>query len=426
MKNKIKKCICMLLVVSLLLTGCASNISGTESSSEEMTTAAVIVSEDVADVEEYASPLEPDDYEDEDEDPTPYEYVVDFSSLNNEELWSYIEEDVYLEVAEQLNSEDYFIESIKTRYISQEYIDEMAYNSMSNVFFGYTLEELDKDFSGTRYVFTLGDNGETIVTEMEGYDDSYERMIKNVAIGTGVILVCVTVSVVTGGLGAEAISIVFAGAAKSGTIFALSSATLGGVSKAAIVGLQTGDMDQALKEGAVTASEEFKWGAILGCITGGISEASVVSKFKNVNLKVPLKDAVKIQKESKLPIDIIEQFHSMEEYNVFKEAGLTAKMVNGKTALIRNIDLAIKDSKGRTNLERMKLGLAALDANGKPYELHHIGQEAEGALAILTQAEHDNAVLHGFKEISEINRPEFRKVRQQFWKDMAKILSSSL
>ena len=416
---KVRKCICILLSCVVILNGCASNVPASESSIKESQTTVLVADEKT---EESALPLEPYD----EGDPTPYEYVVDFDSLNNEELWSYIEDDIYLELAEQLNSEDFFIESVKTRYISQEYIEEMAYNSMSNVFFGYSLEDLDKEFSGTRYVFTLGENGETIVTEMEGYDDSYERMIRNVAIGAGVILVCVTVSVLTGGVGAGAISLVFAEAAKTGTICALSSAAIGGVSSAAISGIQTGDMNKALKEGAIGASEGFKWGAIMGCISGGISEASVVSKFKNVDLKIPLKDAVKIQKESKLPVDIIEQFHSMEEYSVFKEAGLKAGMINGKTALIRDIDLNLVDEYGRTNLQRMKAGLAALDTSRKPYELHHIGQEANGALAILTQAEHDNAALHGFKAISEINRPEFNNIRKLFWKEMANVLSKGL
>lgn len=53
-------------------------------------------------------------------------------------------------------------------------------------------------------------------------------MLKNVAIGTGVILVCVTVSAVTAGAGAPAISLIFAASAKTGTIMALSSAGFGG------------------------------------------------------------------------------------------------------------------------------------------------------------------------------------------------------
>lgn len=129
--------------------------------------------------------------------------------------------------------------------------------------------------------------------------------------------------------------------------------------------------------------------------------------------------------ESGYPVDIIKQFHTMDEYKAFKVANLKPVMVNGQTALGRDdIDLNWVDEYGRTNLERMKKGVAPLDANGKSYELHHIGQEADASLAILTQSEHDNIVLHGFKTISEIDRNAFQTQKREFWKTMAKLLES--
>lgn len=56
-------------------------------------------------------------------------------------------------------------------YISKEYLDEVAFNSQSNVYFGYTLAELDEVFQGTRYIFTLGDDGNTTVRELQAIDD---------------------------------------------------------------------------------------------------------------------------------------------------------------------------------------------------------------------------------------------------------------
>lgn len=88
------------------------------------------------------------------------------------------------------------------------------------------------------------------------------------------------------------------------------------------------------------------------------------------------------------------------------------------------IDLTKVDAYGRTNLERMKLGLSALDDAGNSYELHHIGQEADVTLAILTAEEHDNVVLHGFTEISKIDRNAFAVQRNHFWKCMAEILEA--
>ena len=82
------------------------------------------------------------------------------------------------------------------------------------IWFGFTSAELDQQFQGEKYIFTLGNNNETVVTTYDNCeDDTYERVIKNVAIGTGVILVCVTVSVVSGGVGAAPVCAVFAASA---------------------------------------------------------------------------------------------------------------------------------------------------------------------------------------------------------------------
>ena len=205
-----------------------------------------------------------------------------FRGLNDPELLDYLEDSIYGELVADLNSDEYFVENVSAVYISKEYLEEMAYNSKTNIFFGYSLEELDAQFQGTRYVFTLGDNGETVVEPFSPYDDTYDRVIRNVAIGTGVILVCVTVSVVTAGAGAPAISLIFAASAKTGAAMALSGAALGGASSAIITGLQTHDVEQTLKAAALGGSEGFKWGAVSGAIGGGAHEA--------IALKWPIND----------------------------------------------------------------------------------------------------------------------------------------
>lgn len=105
-------------------------------------------------------------------------------------------------------------------------------------------------------------------------DASTEEIIKNVAIGTGVILVCVTVSYFTAGASTPtAVNLIFTAAAKTGTTLALSSATISGVSAGVVRGIETGDMNEALEAAAVSGSEGFKWGAITGVIAGGGSKA---------------------------------------------------------------------------------------------------------------------------------------------------------
>lgn len=350
---------------------------------------------------------------------------VSFTGLNDPELQSYIEENVYQAVLKNIDTNEYFVENVQAVYISQEYIDDLTYNSQSNIFFGYTLADLDMEFEGEKYVFNVDDNGKTKVELFEEYDDTYEQIIKNVAIGTGVILICVTVSVITAGADAPAIAYIFAGAAKSGTGFALSSAAIGGTASSAITYAKTGNVEESLKQGALDASEEFKWGAILGSVTGGVGKACAL---KGVTLNgLSINEAALIQKESKWSPKTIKQIKSLEEYKVYKKAGLIEKEVNGQKALVKNIDLEyvskLSDGSKITNLERMKKGYSPIDAaTGKAYQLHHIGQKSEGTLAILTEAEHQGnaSILNISGKISEIDRTAFNKVRKEFWMSFAK------
>ena len=422
-----KRLISLLLTVALLMSGCSQvqNTDSEESSISQMIQASSVDSNEDSIESTQETNEKVIQIDDPEADPTPYKYEVKFDDLDDGELKRYVEDNIYSGIVATLDSDKYFVENVSAIYISQEYIDELAYNSKANVFFGYTLAELDDAFKGTRYVFTLGDEGETIVTAFEDYDDTYEQVIRNVAIGTGVILVCVTVSVVTGGVGAPAISMIFATAAKTGTAMALSSGTISAIAAGVVTEIQTGDFEQAKKAAALAGSESFKWGAIIGSVAGGASEA-IALKGATLN-GLSMNEAAVIQKESKYPLEVIKQFHSMEEYEVFHAANLKAQMVNGELALVRaDIDLNYVDEFGRTNLQRMMQGLSPLDANGASYELHHIGQKAKGTLAILTKAEHDSAVLHGFTDISEIDRVAFAPIRKKFWKEMANLFAEGV
>ena len=356
-----------------------------------------------------------------------------FSGMNDPNLLRYTEDTIYENLVATLDSDEYFVENVSAVYISQEYIDELAYNSQANIYFGYTLQELAEQFQGKKYIFTLGDDGSTIVTEFEEYDDTYDRALKNVAIGTGVILVCVTVSLVSAGLGAPAVSMIFSVAAQSGTKMALSGGIMGGVAAGIVTGVQTGDMDEALKAAALAGSEGFKWGAISGALAGGASETIALKGATRSGLT--MNEAATIQRESKYPLDVIKQFKSMDQYEICKNAGLYPVTVNGKTSLVRAIDLDYVDDFGRTNLQRMKEGLAAIDPDsGLPYELHHIGQKTDSTLAILTKAEHmqggNNSIWHEFGSASEVhsaaNEALWNRQRQTYWRQLATLLEGGI
>ena len=282
-----KRVLALLLTVVITLTGCAQQVPSTgdtaQNTVEQTTEANIENNSELATKETDEAVVEPDAESKSDEseetasvDTEKTESVPDFTGLNDPELLQYIEDDIYSDLESQFASEDYRIENVTAVYVSKEYLEEVAFNSQSNIFFGYTLDELDEQFQGTRYVFTLGENGETTVQPFEEYDDTYEKVIRNVAIGTGVILICVTVSVVTGGLGAAPVSMIFAASAKTATTMALSTGVISGVAEGVITGIQTKDFDKALKAGALKGSEGFMWGSITGALVGGVSEANAL------------------------------------------------------------------------------------------------------------------------------------------------------
>ena len=87
------------------------------------------------------------------------------------------------------------------------------------------------------------------------------------------------------------------------------------------------------------------------------------------------------------------------------------------------------DSKGRSNVMRMKAGLAPIGKDGKSINLHHIDQTDTGDLIEMTATYHQKnySKLHSNtgQEPSKINRKEFRKFRERYWKNRSNDFSSS-
>ncbi len=428
-----RKLIAVILILSLALCSCVSEKQTVKTDESISTTSLEKGEEDLSLNTENVNAAENDQVEDEEYDPEDYEYVVDFRDLDDKELLRYIKDNVYSSLISDLNNPDYYVEKVDTVFVSKEYLEEVEYNSKSNIFFGYSLEEIGEVFGDTKYVFTLGKTGNTELEPFEEYDDTFDKIIKNVAIGTGVILICVTVSAVTAGAGAPAIAMIFATSAKAGTIAAVSSGTIGGVASGIVTGIQTDDWDKALKEGALAASDGFKWGAITGAvsggITGGIKYAKAMKALKGAELMIPKQEAAAFQMKTGCPLNTLEEIHTIEELEVYKKVGLRAEMINGKSALIKdNIDMKKVDNLGLTNLQRIKKGLAPWDPSGTEYQLHHIGQENDGTLAILTKEEHSKyyGILHGLKTSSEIDRTRFRSIKKKFWKTYAKLYEEGI
>ena len=438
-----KRIIALILSCAICVTACGSAQS-TESVSNNTETESVAETQDNTSesVEEEVSSTEKFETEEQaiaSADPAFYQDIEDQKiadenlDLSDENLQQYLRDRIYTEAIEEFDSDEYCVENVQTIYYSKEYIEQLAYNSQENLYFGFTQAELDSQFQGKKYVFTLDENtGETTVVEVESYEDhSTEEILKNVAIGTGVILVCVTVSVATGGT-APAVSMIFALGAKTGTAMALSGGAIGGLSAGLVKGYQTGSFSDAMNVAALGASDGFKWGAIVGALSGGATEAWGLHKATANRLK--MNEAAAIQRESKYPLDLISQFKSKAEYEIYRDAGLRTQMVNGKLALVRDMDhnykSSLPDGTEVTNLQRMQKGYAPLDpATGKAYQLHHINQDPNGTLAILKEAEHqgNSSILNNPDIVeSKIDREAFSKIRKAFWTDLGNQFAAAL
>ncbi len=132
-------------------------------------------------------------------------------------------------------------------------------------------------------------------------------------------------------------------------------------------------------------------------------------------------EKAKVREESGWPDEIIDALGSMDEYEIYKKAGLQAIEINGKWCLVRpDIDLNQKDADGLTNRQRLERGLPPIAIDGKTVELHHIGQKPDSPLAELTTEEHrgvgNDSILHDKTKETEIDRNEFAKERREHWK----------
>lgn len=170
--KKASKILAVFLSCMMIMTGCGLSQQElseavTEATSLE-TTSAVMESDEADTTSETYSVSEESK---EENVPLTYTDVVpEFSDLSDENLLKYVEDNIYSGIVDELNSDDYFVEEVSAVYVSKEYLEELEYNSRANIFFGYTLEDVENTFSGERFVFTLGEDGTTIVKPFEDYD----------------------------------------------------------------------------------------------------------------------------------------------------------------------------------------------------------------------------------------------------------------
>ena len=140
-------------------------------------------------------------------------------------------------------------------------------------------------------------------------------------------------------------------------------------------------------------------------------------------------EKARIKEETGWSDEIIDAIESMDQYEIYKNAGLHEAEVNGRKCLLKDIDLDYVDPKtGMTNRELMEKGRSPIDAKtGEKIELHHMGQDFDGPFAELAEnSEHgdgNHSTLHTKSEGSWRNDPEqknqYQTEKRQHWKTRA-------
>ncbi len=168
--------------------------------------------------------------------------VPEFEGLDDPEIPTYLEEEIYASLTAELGEGEYTIESVDAVWLSKEYLEESAYNQLENIYFGYYLSDVEEDFGGMNYVFTLDENGQTTVEEFEEYEGFINENIVPIAVVGGIILVTV---VVVCNWGTIKLTVTTAVKNTSKLVFLTKGCEY--LTKAIVVGVQSGDVEQAVK-----------------------------------------------------------------------------------------------------------------------------------------------------------------------------------
>ena len=113
-------------------------------------------------------------------------------------------------------------------------------------------------------------DGEKIYT-MVGDKFDVNSFITNYAIGTGVIIICVVLTVATAG-GTTPICCFIAGAADGAVSYAIKGAAFGAAMNAVSTAIKSeGNIEESFYGALEGSSEGYKWGAIFGAISGGLN-----------------------------------------------------------------------------------------------------------------------------------------------------------
>ncbi len=138
-----------------------------------------------------------------------------------------------------------------------------------------------------------------------------------------------------------------------------------------------------------------------------------------------------IKEETNWSDDIIDNIDNMDQYEIYKNAGLRESEIDGRKCLIKEIDMDYVDPKtGMTNRQLMDNGRAPIDPKtGDKIELHHMGQKYDSPFAELCEnSEHgdgNHSILHpdtveSWRNDSKLKNQYNNIDKPQHWKERAK------
>ena len=177
-----------------------------------------------------------------------------------------LEDDIYRSIVDDLdengNRKDLQVQDVKAVYLSKEYLEQYTYNTKETKFFGTTLGELEKKFDKQKYVFDIDENGRTVSHAVDDFDNTFDEVTQAALLGTGVILISVTIVCVTGGAPVTALVACTANSAPAITANQAHLALLAASSAIAI--FDDGDVGDAAKDIAFDTGSDFVMQAIGG------------------------------------------------------------------------------------------------------------------------------------------------------------------
>lgn len=177
-----------------------------------------------------------------------------------------LEDSVYQLIVKDLdengNRKDLQVQDVKAVYLSKEYLEQYTYNTKETKFFGTTLGELEKKFDKQKYVFDIDENGKTTCHAVGDFDNTFEEVTQAALLGSGVILISVTIVCVTGGAPVTALVACTANSAPAITANQAHLALLAASSAVAI--FDDGDVGDAAKDIAFDTGSDFVMQAIGG------------------------------------------------------------------------------------------------------------------------------------------------------------------